>query len=211
MFPKNNLFCNTAHILPSLRQQQLQPNLEANYMVHSDLVEQCKANDRRAQLQLYRQYCDGMFCVAMRFLNNENDAEDVLQEAFIKAFQKLEQFRGDVTFGAWLKRIVINKCIDFIKSKKVQYVELKEHTLRIADDEDWKVDDGISVEDVKAAMARLPDKYRFVLQMYLVEGLDYQEISGILGLGESTCRTRLMRGRGLLKELLKNAHYGTGS
>ncbi len=180
-------------------------------MVHTELVEQCKANDRQAQLKLYRQYCDGMFCVAMRFLNNEDDAEDVLQEAFIKAFQKLEQFRGDVSFGAWLKRIVINKCIDFIKSKKIQFVELKENTLRIVEEDDWTVETAISVEEVKNAMARLPEKYRFVVQMYLVEGLDYQEISTILQLGESTCRTRLMRGRGMLKELLKDTQYGTGS
>ena len=87
-------------------------------MFQSDVVEKCKANDRSAQLQLYRKYCDGMFVVAMRFVKNGDDAEDILQESFIKAFQKLHQFKGDVTFGAWLKRIVINKSIDFLKSKK---------------------------------------------------------------------------------------------
>jgi RNA polymerase sigma-70 factor (ECF subfamily) len=152
-----------------------------------------------------------MFCVAMRFLKNQDDAEDVLQEAFIKAFQKIDQFSGEVTFGAWLKRIVINKCIDFIKSKKLQYVELNENTLRISDEEDWSVEDGISTDDVKAAMQTLPEKYRYVVQMYLIEGLDHTEISTILGLTPTNCRTRLMRGRGLLKELLKNKHYGTGS
>jgi len=83
-----------------------------------ELVEQCKANNRNAQLRLYRKYCDGMFCVAMRFLKNEDDAEDVLQESFMKAFQRIGQFKGEVTFGAWLKRIVVNGCIDFLKSKK---------------------------------------------------------------------------------------------
>jgi RNA polymerase sigma-70 factor (ECF subfamily) len=147
----------------------------------------------------------------MRFLKNQDDAEDVLQEAFIKAFQKIDQFSGEVTFGAWLKRIVINKCIDFIKSRKLQYVELNEATLRLSDEEDWSVDDGISPDDVKTAMRRLPDKYRYVVQMYLIEGLDHAEISNILELTPTNCRTRLMRGRGLLKELLKNKHYGTGS
>lgn len=87
-------------------------------MLHIDLVERCKANDRKAQLKLYKQYCDGMFGVAMGFLKNSGDAEDVVQESFIKAFQKMEQFRGEVTFGAWLKRIVINKSLDFLKAKK---------------------------------------------------------------------------------------------
>jgi len=180
-------------------------------MFHTELVEQCKANNRQAQLKLYRQYCQGMYCVAMRFLKNEEDAEDVLQEAFVKAFQKLDQFSGEVSFGAWLKRIVINNCIDYIKSKKLQYVELKENTLRIAEDDDWTVNEVVSVEEVKSAMEMLPEKYRFVLQMYLIEGLEHREISSILELRESTCRTRLMRGRGLLKEFLKNKHYGTGS
>jgi RNA polymerase sigma-70 factor (ECF subfamily) len=180
-------------------------------MFHTDLVEQCKANNRQAQLKLYRQYCDGMFNVAMRFLGNEDDAEDVLQEAFIKAFQKLDQFSGEVTFGAWLKRIVINNCIDFIKSKKLQFEELKENTIWIAEEQDWTVEEGISVEEVKTAMGKLPEKYRYVVQMYLVEGLDHGEISSILNLTETTCRTRLMRGKGMLRELLKSKSCGTGS
>lgn len=180
-------------------------------MFHTDLVEQCKANNRQAQLKLYRQYCDGMFSVAMRFLGNEDDAEDVLQEAFIKAFQKLDQFSGEVTFGAWLKRIVINKCIDFLKSRKIQFEELRETTIRIADNEDWTADEGITVEDVKAAIETLPGKYRYVVQMYLIEGLDHSEISDILDLTATACRTRLMRGRAMLKELLKDKRYGTGS
>jgi RNA polymerase sigma-70 factor (ECF subfamily) len=152
-----------------------------------------------------------MFNVAMRFLGNEDDAEDVLQEAFIKAFQKLDQFSGEVTFGAWLKRIVINNCIDFIKSKKLQFEELKENTIWIAEEQDWTVEEGISVDDVKAAMGKLPEKYRYVVQMYLVEGLDHGEISSILNLTETTCRTRLMRGKGMLRELLKSKSCGTGS
>ena len=185
--------------------------MESQLSFQIELVEKCKANDRKAQMKLYRQYCDGMFCVAMRFLKNEDDAEDVLQEAFIKAFQKLDQFRGDVTFGAWLKRIVINKCLDFIKAKKVAFTEIKEQTLRIVEDEDWTVEVGISMEQVKAAMAQLPDKYRFVVQLFLVEGYDHQEISQILGLRQATCRTRLLRGKGYLKELLKEQRYVTGS
>ncbi len=185
--------------------------MESKLSFQIELVEKCKANDRKAQMKLYRQYCDGMFCVAMRFLKSEDDAEDVLQESFIKAFQKLDQFRGDVTFGAWLKRIVINKCLDFIKAKKVTYTEFREHTLRIVEDEDWTVEVGISMQQVKEVMQQLPEKYRFVVQLFLVEGYDHQEISQILGLREATCRTRLLRGKGYLKELLKEKRYVTGS
>lgn len=77
-------------------------------VVQLDSIELCKQNNRKAQLQLYNQYCDGMYCIAKRFVNHTAEAEDVVQESFIKAFSKLHQFKGDVTFGAWLKRIVIN-------------------------------------------------------------------------------------------------------
>lgn len=176
-----------------------------------DLVEKCKANNRKAQMKLYRQYCDGMFCVAMRFLKNEDDAEDALQEAFIKAFQNLDQYQGEVTFGAWLKRIVINKCLDSIKSTKIKYAEIKENAMHIVEDEDWTVDEGVSIEAIKEAINQLPDKYQYVVQLFLVEGYDHQEISQILDLREATCRTRLLRGKGYLKELLKEKGYVTGS
>lgn len=186
-------------------------NNETGLMFQIEIVEECKANNRKAQLKLYKQYCDGMFCVAMRFLKNVDDAEDVTQESFIKAFQKIDQFKGDVTFGAWLKRIVINKSIDFLKSKRQIIVELDESFMSIAVDDDWSVDSSINIEEVKLAIENLPEKYRYVVMMFLMEGFDHNEISQVLGLTTSNCRTRLLRGKGLLKELLKNKGYATGS
>ena len=84
------------------------------------LVEQSKAQNPKAQLALYKQYCDGMFIVAHRYMKDRAAAEDAMQEAFIKAFSKLDQFKGDVTFGAWLKRIVVNTCLDAIKARKME-------------------------------------------------------------------------------------------
>ena len=180
-------------------------------MFQADILEKCKANDRSAQLKLYRQYCDGMYCVAMRFLKNADDAEDVLQEAFIKAFQKMHQYKGEVTFGAWLKRIVVNKCIDFLKSRNEQNISLDESYIRCVDEEDWTVEEHIEIDEVKTAIEQLSDKYKYVVMMYLVEGFDHQEISEVLKISETACRTRLLRGKGQLKELLKLKGYGTGS
>jgi RNA polymerase sigma factor (sigma-70 family) len=180
-------------------------------MFQIEIIEECKANNRKAQLKLYKQYCDGMFCVAMRFLKNTDDAEDVTQESFIKAFQKIHQFKGDVTFGAWLKRIVINKSIDFLKSKQQKMLELDESFMSIATDDDWTVDSGINIDGVKLAIESLPEKYKYVVMMFLMEGFDHNEIAQVLGLTASNCRTRLMRGKGLLKEILKNKEYATGS
>src|SRR5690606_4768042 len=102
-------------------------------MFQVNIIEQCKQNNRKAQLQLYNQYCNGMYIVAKRLLRDAADAEDAVQEAFIKAFEKLHQFEAEVTFGAWLKRIVVNKCIDVLKSKKHQLVELSEVHLKVVD------------------------------------------------------------------------------
>jgi len=178
-------------------------------MFQSNVVEKCKANDRAAQLHLYRKYCDGMYIVAMRFVKNADDAEDVLQESFIKAFQKIHQFKGDVTFGAWLKRIVVNKSIDFLKSKRDK-VSFDEHDMQVvAEDDNWNVPATISIGQVRCAIDKLQDKYKYVVLMFLVEGYDHQEIAEVLNISPSTCRTRLYRGKGHLKELLKVKNYGT--
>ena len=177
----------------------------------NDLIEQCRNRDRRAQMALYRKYAHGMFCVAMRFVRNEADAEDLTQEAFIKAFRKIDQYKGEVTFGAWLKRIVVNRCIDFLKARRQHFVELEENRLQVAETENWEVESDLGVEDVKAAIEELPENYRYVVQLYLVEGYDHSEISEILQIRENTCRTRLMRGKGYLRELLKDKRHVAGS
>lgn len=180
-------------------------------MFQVDIVEQCKRNDRKAQLALYRKYSQGMYCVAMRFLKNGDDAEDILQEAFIKAFRKIDQYKGDVSFGAWLKRIVVNQSLDFLKSKQLKMVELEEGHMHVADDGDWSVDDGITVKEVMIAIEKLPWKYGQVVQLFLVEGYDHHEISEILNISYTASRTRLLRGKVHLKELLKTKQYVTGS
>jgi len=208
---QNVVFAGKRESLNQFNNKTNKTTIETNQMFQIDIIEQCKANNRKAQLKLYKQYCDSMFCIAMRFLKNADDAEDVLQEAFIKAFQKIHQFNGEVTFGAWLKRIVINKSIDFLKSKKQKLVELDESYMHIETDEDWTIEESITLDEVKTAIEQLPEKYKYVVLMFLMEGYDHSEISQVLQLPETTCRTRLLRGKGLLKELLKCKNYGTGS
>ena len=181
-------------------------------MLQSDLIEKCRQNNRIAQLQLYNQYCDGMYAVAMRFVNNTFEAEDIVQEAFIKAFTKLHQYKAEVSFGAWLKRIVINKSIDLLKSKKQHMLELDEVHFKVVDssnENEWLVDDMITLEDVKAAIEKLSEKYQYVVMLYLIEGYDHQEISEILNITEVASRTQLSRGKAQLKELLILKKNGT--
>lgn len=177
-----------------------------------DIIEQCKLNNRKAQLQLYNQYCDGMFVVAKRFVKDTLEAEDIVQESFIKAFLKLHQYKAEVTFGAWLKRIVINKSIDLLKSKKQQMLELDEVHLKVVDssyEDEWLVDDAITLEEVKNAISKLSDKYKYVVMMFLVEGYDHQEIAEVLNITEVASRTQLSRGKAKLKEILKLSYNGT--
>lgn len=176
---------------------------------HTELIEQCKRNNRKAQLRLYNQYCDAMYHIAFRFMKNSQDAEDVMQEAFIKAFSKIDTFQGEVTFGAWLKRIVINKSIDTLKSVKFQFSDVDENYLNIVDDDNWEISDGISVEEVKVAISQLPQKYELVLSLFLIEGYDHQEIAQILDITEVNSRTHLSRGKKKLKESLKFVGNGT--
>ncbi|OUR95545.1 RNA polymerase subunit sigma-70 [Flavobacteriales bacterium 34_180_T64] len=181
-------------------------------MFQVDIIEKCKQNDRVAQLKLYNQYCDGMYIIAMRFVKDSMEAEDIVQEAFIKAFAKLHQYKAEVTFGAWLKRIVINKSIDFLKSKKQQLLELDEVHLKVVDsnyESEWLVDDAITLDEVKGAIKQLPDKYKYVVMLYLIEGYDHQEIAEILNITEVASRTQLSRGKVKLKEQLTLKSNGT--
>lgn len=183
-------------------------------MFQIDIIEKCRQNDRQAQLKLYNQYCNGMLVVAQRFVKDTMEAEDIVQEAFIKAFSKLEQYKAEVTFGAWLKRIVINKSIDLLKSKKQRLLDLEEVHLNVVDtdyENEWLVDDSITIDIVKQAIQKLPEKYEYVVMLYLIEGYDHQEISEILSISEVASRTQLSRGKSKLQELLKPERNGTRS
>ncbi len=182
------------------------------FQIH--IVEKCKQNDRQAQMELYNQYCNGMLIVALRFVKDTMEAEDIVQEAFIKAFSKLEQFKAEVSFGAWLKRIVINRCLDVLKSKRERLIELEEHHLNVVDtdyENEWLVDDDITIDDVKTAIEQLPEKYKYVVMLYLIEGYDHQEISEILNISEVASRTQLSRGKQKLQNKLKSEKNGTRS
>ena len=174
------------------------------------LVEQCKQYNQKAQMALYGKYCDGMFAIAQRYLKDTAAAEDAMQEAFIKAFQKLSQFNGDVTFGAWLKRIVINTCLDYIKARKLKTEALNEEVFTIVEENDgWSVSDETTASGILAAIEELPSNYKTAIKLFLLEGYDHQEISEILQISENASRTYLHRGKTKLKEKLKHLRNGT--
>ena len=183
-------------------------------MFQVELIEKCKQNHRTSQLKLYEQYCEAMLIVAQRFVTDVMEAEDIVQEAFLKAFMKLDQYKAEVTFGAWLKRIAINKSIDALKSKKQRLIDLEDVHMSVVDEStesSWMVGDHLTIAKVKTAIASLPDKYRYVVMLYLIEGYDHHEISDILNISEMASRTQLSRGKTKLKDMLKDERYGTRS
>lgn len=181
-------------------------------MLQHRLIEECRQNNRRAQFKLYDQYCQGMYCVASRFIKDPYEAEDAMQEAFIKAFQKLHQFNGEVTFGAWLKRIVINKCLDKLKAKKLELLAINEQVLATVEDEDdWIVENDVGIKEVKSVIENLPEKYKYPLMLFLIEGYDHEEIAEILDISQVASRTLVHRGKKKLQDELKELKNVTGS
>ncbi len=180
-----------------------------NKTIQHELIYRCRQNNREAQFQLYQQYCEAMFNIAHRFLGNVQDAEDAMQEAFIKAFQKIEQYKGEVSFGAWLKKIVINKCLDTLESKKKRLQVEKNSFAELPSEEfNWEVEETISIEMIKKAILVLPDQYRRVVMLFLIEGYSHDEIAQILDITIINSRTKLLRGKQKLKTLLKHQCYG---
>lgn len=130
------------------------------------------------------------------------EAEDVMQEAFLNAFKKMDSYKGEVSFGAWLKRIVINRSLDHLKKRKVKFEEVNEKTAQIADYQMETKE--VNVDVIKNAIRQLPVGYRVVLSLYLLEGYDHEEISEILGISNSNSRTQFLRAKNKLRELLKD-------
>ncbi len=174
---------------------------------HLGILKECMKGSRKAQMKLYDLYADAMYSVTCRYIQNREDAKDVMQEGFLKAFTHLQQYKGEVEFGAWLKRIIINQCIDTLKKRSLVYEEMNEQTMTIIDDDDsWKVRADISKKEIIQVIETLPDTYKYVVKLYLIEGYDHQEISEILNIPVRTSRTQLMRGKTKLKNLL-NDHF----
>jgi len=171
--------------------------------IHSHLIEACKRGERKAQFEIYKLYSKAMYNAAYRILNNSTEAEDIIQESFLKAFQKLNHFSGDVSFGAWLKKIVINASLDELRKKKIEFEDIENIKISKIEQEDYNESSKeYEVKKIKDAIMILPDGYRIVLSLYLLEGYDHDEIAEITGISASTSRSQLARAKKRLLEIL---------
>lgn len=177
--------------------------LETNIrFTHQILVEKCKNGDSSSQYELYKLYVDAMYNIGMRMLGNKEDAEDIVQESFISAFKNLHSFNYESTFGAWLKRIVINRSINYLKKKQIAVVPIEQHEFHLADEIEEEAK-SVEINKVKKGIEKLPTGYKQIINLYLIEGYDHVEIAEVLDIAASTSKSQYHRAKKKLLEIIK--------
>ena len=169
---------------------------------HREIIEKCMGGNRKAQFELYRLYSQAMYNICLRMVNDDLDAEDLLQQSFVDVFTKMSSFRYESSIGAWIKRIVVNNCINFLKKRRLQIQSLDDSFHQVADE--IPIDKyNINVKAINDAIRKLPDGYRVVFSLYLFEGYDHQEIGQILEITEATSKSQFSRAKKKLRDLLE--------
>jgi RNA polymerase sigma factor (sigma-70 family) len=174
--------------------------------VNAAIIERCKQGERKAFHELYDLYAKSMYNISRRILNNSAEAEEVLQDSFVKVFGKIGSYDPRHSFGAWLKRIVINASLDTLKKRKPVFVALDsiqyaaEEAAETWDDED---DLDHDVETIQRSVGELPDGYRTILTLFLFEDCSHKEIASLLGISEGTSKSQYSRAKKKLVELIK--------
>ena len=174
-------------------------------MERPELIKACKQNNLKAQMQVYQMYKDMLYNVSLRIIKNQQDAQDMVHDAFIKAFQNIAKLENDLNLGPWLKRIVVNCSLDFLrKQKKLGWLQESYELQEEEEQTEMFEDHSLKIEDVKKAINALKDKYRIIIVLYLIEDYSHREIAEQLGLKESTVRNQYIRGKRLLREQLQH-------
>lgn len=173
--------------------------------IHQDIIDRCKSGEQKAQFQLYKLYYKAMYNTCLRIVNNSLEAEDIMQESFLKAFEKIDSYKGEVSFGAWIKRIVINHSLDELRKRKLDLESIEDSVYELKEEESYEEHEEIKAkaEEIREQISKLPDGYRIVLSLYLIEGYDHDEISEILDINSSTSRSQCARAKKKLIERLK--------
>jgi RNA polymerase sigma-70 factor (ECF subfamily) len=176
---------------------------------HADIIDRCRGGDQKAYHEIYQLYSKAMFNICYRIIGEQELAEDMLQEAFVSAFRNIESYEGRASFGAWLKKIVVNKAISHLRKQRVEFEEFDDR-LELSDGEPYDDTElALKVESVREAIQKLPKGFRVVFSLYLLEGYDHKEIAGIVGISESTSKSQYNRAKKKLREILKKEmHYG---
>ena len=170
-----------------------------------DLIEACKKQDRAAQQQLFERYSYKMMAICIRYSDTRQDAEDLLQDGFIKVFAKIGSFKRNSSLSTWMSRVFINMAINRLNRDKRRFKETSlEDEYVNYDDNDIDLPKNVDGQEVLNAMKELPDKYEVVLSLYAIDGMNHREIANLLGISEGGSKSRLSRARNLLRDMLKD-------
>ena len=171
---------------------------------HIQIVEQCLAGDQDSEYRLYQLYSNALYNTCLRMLNSTADAEDILQETFLKIFRNLKSYNTSSNFYTWANRIAINSCINHQNKKSVDYTLDYSHEIEMkaAQDEYSEEEISLNVQNITQGISQLPDGYRQILSLYLLEGYDHREISEILQISESTSKSQYARAKKKLRTII---------
>ncbi len=173
-----------------------------------DLIEGCRAGDRKMFELLYSRYCPKMYAVCLRYSGNGDDAQDLLQEGFIKIFKNLEKYRGDGSFEGWMRRIFVNTSIEHYRKKSALYKVVDPEDVVVAD-KDLNVLDNLAEGDILKMIQRLSPGYKLVFNMHVIEGYSHKEIGEILGINEGTSKSQLARAKMVLQKMIADHDHKT--
>ena len=174
------------------------------------LIQGCRKNDRKAQQELFVRYGKKMFAVCLRYCGNADDAQDLLQDGFIKVFDKIGSFRGDSPLEAWMTRLFINMALSIYRKNKrgPEIVEFLDETHDVAEEE-VEIKGAVGVEKVLEAIQLLPDKYRLIINLYVIDKMNHREIAEQLNMTEGASKSQLSRARQMLKQIIEeHTHNG---
>jgi RNA polymerase sigma factor (sigma-70 family) len=176
----------------------------------TDLINGCIEGNRQMQELLYKKFSSKMYGVCLRYSGNVDDANDLLQEGFIKVFKNLHKFRGDGSFEGWMRRIFVNTSIEHFRKKVKLYnvTEVQENTI---EDTDLNILDSLAVKDIVLLVNELSPGYKMVFNMHVIEGYSHKEIAEILGITEGTSKSQLARAKGVLKKSIEKMINKTSS
>jgi RNA polymerase sigma-70 factor (ECF subfamily) len=174
-----------------------------------ELIQLAIKNDRQAQQQIYSQFSAKMLGVCRQYVKDIYQAEDVLLTAFMKVFTNLKNFQHNGSFDGWIRRIMVNECISFIRvQKKIKYIEDEAYF----EESFNNIESQFVIDDIQFLIDGLPDGYKMVFNLYAIEGFKHQEIASLLGISEGTSKSQLSHARKMLQgqiNKLKNYEYGT--
>ena len=200
--------CNLFEFTRLLIKQEILSNTTSYAETHAEVIAQCRRGENAAFKKLYDAYNKAMFNVCLRMLNNKQEAEDVLQESFISAFKNIQQYSAKASFGSWLKRIVINRCIDSLKKRSLDLIPLAERDLP-EEEPSEEADITFSVEAIKEAISRLADGYRVIVSLYLFEEHSHKMIAEKLDISEGTSKSQYARAKKKLIEMINLKNNGS--